>query len=80
VLSHENDSYESPPSSDEDYLGLSETSDSSPDLKSMDQGEATTPSKPILIARELTSPSTKVRPEVVRDFFATKAKVQSDMS
>ena len=77
VLSHENDSYESLTSSDEDSLGLSETSDSSPDLKSMDQGGDTTPSKPILIARELTSPSTKVRPEVVRDFFATKAKVQS---
>ena len=48
----------------------------SPVLKSVNPGEATTPSKPIQITQTLRSPSTRVPSEIMNEFFTVKAKVQ----
>ena len=47
----------------------------SPVLKSVNPGEATTPSKPIQITQTLRSPSTRVPSEIMNEFFTVKAKV-----
>ncbi len=77
-LSEDSDSeHNSYISGDDSSVGSGTHSDSSAPSKSADPVEGTTPSKPILKPRELASPSTKVRAEVMKDFFDTKAKVQS---